>query len=89
MPITKARLALVAHAVCPVCQAASMITITPNGSGTTPIHSDLTGNEFKKFIKAKAISYEELLELHRALKKKDIWNLIHKKENNLAKKQKS
>jgi hypothetical protein len=89
VPITNAPVALIAHAVCSVCSAESMITITPTGSGTVPVKSDLTGKEFKKFIGAKTISYDELLDLHTALKKKDLWSLMHKKEKNLEKNQKA
>jgi hypothetical protein len=78
--ITEAPIALVAHAVCVVCKAQSMITITPAGSGTMPVQSDLSGEEFKKFIGAKNVSYDELLDLHLALKKKTIWNLMDKKD---------
>ena len=87
--ITEAPIALVAHAVCAICKAESMITITPTGSGSVPVQSDLTGEEFKKFIGAKAVSYDELLDLHLALKKKDIWNLLAKKEKKSVSKQKA
>ena len=80
--ITEAPIALVAHAVCVVCKAQSMVTITQTGSGTVPVQSDLTGEEFKKFIGAKTVSYDELLDLHVALKKKNIWNLMDKKDKN-------
>jgi hypothetical protein len=86
--ITEAPIALVAHAVCPICKAESMITITPTGSGVVPVQSDLTGTEFKKFIGAKAVSYDDILDLHTALKKKNIWNLLAKKENKQEKKSK-
>jgi hypothetical protein len=79
--ITEAPVALVAHAVCPVCKAESMVTITATGSGTTPVRSDLMGEEYKKFIGIKPVSYEELLDLHLALKKeKTLWKLMQKKE---------
>lgn len=84
--ITEAPIALVAHAVCNICKAESMITITPAGSGIVPVQSDLTGEEFKKFIGAKAVSYDELLDLHIALKKKNIWKLLAKKDKKSAKK---
>ena len=78
--ISEAPIALVAHAVCPVCKAESMVTITPAGSGTVQVQSDLTGSEFKKFIGAKNVSYDEVLDLHIALKKETIWNVLQKKE---------
>lgn len=76
---------MVAHAVCSICKAESMITITPAGSGIVPVQSDLTGEEFKKFMGAKAVSYDELLDIHTALKKNKLWNLLDKKEKKLAK----
>lgn len=86
VPITEAPLALVAHTICPKCKAEGMLTITPVGSGLTPIKSDLTGEEVKKFIGKKAVTYDELLELHKTLKKKSIWNLLDKKEKKQEKK---
>ena len=87
IPITEAPLTFIAHAVCQVCKAESMVTITPAGNGASPIQSDLTGEEYKKFIGTKPVSYEELLEFHASLKKEKIWNLMHKKEPNSVKKQ--
>jgi len=78
--ISEAPIALVAHAICPICKAESMVTITTTGSGAVPVQSDLTGQEFKKFIGAKAVSYDELLDLHIALKTDHIWNLLDKKD---------
>lgn len=80
VPITDAPLAFIAHAVCGVCKAESMLTITPAGSGIVPVQSDLTGEEYKKFMGAKAVSYDEILDLHLALKKKSIWKLLDKKD---------
>ena len=87
--ISEAPIALVAHAVCAICKAESMVTITPTGSGSVPVQSDLNGEEFKKFIGAKAVSYDELLDLHLALKKKNIWSLLAKKEKKPANKRKA
>jgi len=78
--ITEAPLALVAHAVCPICKAESMITITPQ--------TDYGAFEAEKFMSATAVTYDELLDLHQALKKKNIWNLLDKKEKKLEKLQK-
>jgi len=84
--VSEAPIALVAHAVCPICKAESMITITPTGSGIVPVQSDLTGNEFKKFIGAKPVSYDDVLDLHDALKKQSLWNLLAQKEKKQGKK---
>lgn len=89
IPISEAGSALVAHAVCPKCKAESMVTITPTGNGIVPVQSDLKGTEFKKFMGVKSVSYDEVLELHLALKKDHIWNLLQKKEKNLAKPRKA
>jgi hypothetical protein len=83
VPVNEASASLVAHAVCPSCKAESMVTITPMGSGIMPVQSDLVGSEFKKFITARAVNYDELLEIHEALKIENIWNLLDKKEKNL------
>ena len=87
--ITEAPIALVAHAVCGICKAESMITITPAGSGIVPVQSDLTGVEFKKFIGAKSVNYDELLDLHIALKKKNLWKLLVTKDKKSVKKSKA
>jgi len=84
--ITEAPIAVVAHAVCPICKAESMITITPTGSGIVPVQSDLTGQEFKKFVGSNAVSYDDLLDLHAALKKQNIWSLLVQKEKKQVKK---
>lgn len=78
--ITEAPVALVAHAICAKCQAESMVTITTAGGGVTPLLSDLNVTEFKKFMKAKSVSYDELLDLHTTLKKTDLCSLMGKKE---------
>lgn len=85
VPITEAPLTWVAYAVCPTCKAESMVTITPTGNGIVPVQSDLAGREFKKFIGARSVSYDELLDLHQALEKESIWSLLRKKENNSVK----
>ena len=64
-----------------------MVTITTAGGGVTPLLSDLNVTEFKKFMRAKSVSYDELLTLHKMLKKKSICNLLDKKENFLERKQ--
>lgn len=79
-PITEAPVAIIAHAVCHKCQAESMVTITSSGTGSVPLISDLTTEEIKKFMNLKAISYDEIIDLHIALKKETIWKLMHKKE---------
>ncbi len=87
--ISEAPIALVAHAVCPVCKAESMVTITPTGTGTVQVQSDLTGEEFRKFIGVKNITYDDVLDLHIALKKDRIWNLLQKKEKKQENNQKA
>lgn len=83
--ITEAPVALIAHAECLVCNAESMVTITQSGSGIIPVQSDLLGLEYKKFMGTKSVSYDELLDLHVALKKEKLWNLLQKKEKPLVK----
>jgi len=78
--VFKADTSYIAHAVCTKCSTSSMITVTLNGSGTVPIYSDLSGKEFKKFLRMPGISYDDVLDLHLVLKKESIWNLLHKKE---------
>lgn len=78
--VSEAPIVFVAHAVCNVCKAESMITITPAGSGIISVKSDLTGEEYKKFIGKRAVSYDDVINLHNSLKKKNIWNLLQKKE---------
>jgi ribosomal protein L40E len=87
--IKEAPIAFVAHAVCNQCQAESMVTITTNGGGITPLMSDLNVVEFKKFMSAKSVSYDELINLHKLLSKNKLCNLLDKKENNLVKKSNS
>ena len=90
VPISsEASIAWVAHAVCPKCKAESMVTITPTGNGIVPVQSDLKGTEFKKFVGIKSVSYDEVLDLHLALKKERIWNLLQKKEKNSVKPRKA
>lgn len=89
VPISEAPVALVAHAVCPICRAESMITITPAGSGSLPVVSDLTGEEFGKYLGTKAVGYDDVLNLHAALKKESLWNLLQKKDKKSEKAQKN
>ncbi len=83
--ISDAPVAWIAHAVCQGCKAESMITITPAGNGIVPVKSDLTGVEFKRFLGFKSVSYDEILDLHLALKKENIWKLLQKKEKSSVK----
>jgi len=87
--IFEAQASFVAHAVCSSCSASSMVTITASGSGTIPVYSDLAGTEFKKFISQHAVNYDDVLNLHVALKKESLWNLLHKKEKKSEKLQKA
>lgn len=84
--ITEASVVLVACAVCKKCQAQNMITITPVGTGSVPLMSDLSSEEIGKFINLGSISYDEILEFHKELKKKSLWSLLQKKEQPLARK---
>ena len=77
--VFEAQASFIAHAVCSSCSASSMVTVTPAGSGTISINSDLEGFEFKKFLSQRSVSYEDVLDLHLLLKKENIWNLMHKK----------
>jgi hypothetical protein len=86
VPVADSPLALVVHTVCNQCHAEGMLTITPVGSGLMPVRSDLTGEEMKKFIGAKAIEYKDLLSLHTTLKKESIWSLLEKKDKKKEKK---
>lgn len=85
IPISEAPLALIAHAVCPKCRAESMLTITAIGNGVVPLVSDLKGSEIKKFLGAKSVSYDELLDLHEMLEKESLWNLLRKQEQSSEK----
>jgi hypothetical protein len=87
--IKDAPIALVAYAICSKCQAESVVTITSAGGGVTPLISDLDVTEFKKFMGAKSVSYDELLDLHKMLSKNNICNLLGKKDKPLVKKQKA
>jgi len=82
-------LALVAHATCSECGAQSMVTMTPSGVGSVPLVSDLEPKEIKKFINMEPISYDEILDLHKKLKKTTICNIMQKKEKPLKKKKKA
>lgn len=85
IPISEAPLALIAHAVCSKCRAESMLTITAVGNGVIPLVSDLKGEEIKKFLGTKSVSFDELLDLHEMLEKESLWNLLHKPEQVLEK----
>jgi hypothetical protein len=89
MTISNAPMAFLAHAVCSKCESGTMVTITPQGSGTIPVVTDLSGEEIKTFIAQKNVSYDELFSLHKLLKKETIWNLLQKKEKSLVKKRKA
>ncbi|HLB51404.1 hypothetical protein A3F07_03985 [candidate division WWE3 bacterium RIFCSPHIGHO2_12_FULL_38_15] len=87
--ISEAPIAIIAHAICPKCQAESMVTITTAGTGTTPIVTDLKADEIKKFLAAKNVSYDDLLNLHKLLEKESLWKLLQKTEPNSEKNQKN
>ncbi len=79
--VTDAPIALIAYAVCSKCEAESVVTISSSGSGVTPLISDLNVTEFKKFMNLKSVTTDELLDLHKEIKKKGLCNLLDKKEN--------
>lgn len=78
--IGKLPMAVIAHTVCPNCQAESIITLTLAGSGIMPLISDLKPNEMQKFATNKPTSYDDLFELHKKLKKGSIWKLLQKSD---------
>jgi hypothetical protein len=80
MPVGELPLAVVAHAVCLKCNSENMVTITSLGTGVMATVSDLTSREVKKFINVANVSHEDVLSLHKLLKKKSICNLLQKKE---------
>ena len=80
---------MIAHAICPKCQAESMVTITSNGGGAVPLLSDLSVFEFKKFLGLKSVSFDDLLDLHNTLKENKICNLLQTKEQPTEKKLKA
>jgi hypothetical protein len=88
-PISKVPVALIAYAVCPNCLTESIVTITLAEGGIMPIASDLKSSEMQKFIGRTPTSYDELLELHKKLKRKPIWKLLQQNEKNLEKSQKA
>jgi len=88
VPVSEMPIALIAHVTCLSCKAESVITVTMAGVGIMPIVSDLMGGELRKFVGAKNVSYDELLDLHQILKRKNLWNLLHTQEKSLEKKQK-
>lgn len=75
-----------AHVTCKHCNAESMVTLTLGGIGSVPHVSDLTPKEIKKFLKADPVSYDEVLQLHKLLKRKSIWKLLQQKEQNKVEK---
>lgn len=78
----------IGHAVCPKCQSQNMVTLAITGNTSSPMESDLVSEEVAKFASMPKISYTELLELHRALKKESLCKLLQKKERNLESKSK-
>lgn len=86
VPISELPLGMVAHAVCARCQSENMVTITTLGTGVLPLVSDLMGKEIKKFVNSENISYDDVLNIHKKLRKESLCNLLHKKETNLVKK---
>ena len=87
--ISDAPMAFMAHMVCPKCNSESVITITASGSGTMPLVTDLIGPEIARFAFERNVNYDDLFDLYKKLKKKSLWNLLHKKEKNSVKKHKA
>ena len=77
---------VIAHVTCKECKSQSVITYTLAGVGYAPLISDLTNSEIKKFFGKQSISVDELIQVHKLLKKKPIWKLLEIKEHNLVKK---
>lgn len=89
VPISEMALGTVSHAVCSVCKAENMLTITSIGTGVIPTASDLTSEEILKFANSSPVRLEDVLNLHKELKKDSLCNLLQKKEKYLGKKPKS
>lgn len=85
VPIADMHIFTTAHVTCRNCQAESMLTITPNGGGVLPIATDLTPEEIKTVFSKDPISSDEVINVHKALKKEKIWNLLQQKEVSLEK----
>jgi hypothetical protein len=79
-------LVTIGHVICSKCQSQSMVTLTMAGNTTTPMMTDLVSEEIVKFAGLSEISYTELLDLHRALKKESLCKLMQKKEKSSVKK---
>lgn len=89
VPVSELPLAVLVHAVCNKCKSENMITITSLGTGVVSMVSDLTSSEVRKFLRAKSVTYDEVLAVHKKLKKGSICNLLQRKEQNSAKKLKT
>ncbi|MBI2414727.1 hypothetical protein HYV31_02720 [candidate division WWE3 bacterium] len=76
--IGKLPAAVIAHTVCPNCQAESIITLTLAGSGIMPLISDLGPSEMQKFATNKPTSYDDLFKLHDIVKKGKLWKLLQR-----------
>jgi hypothetical protein len=81
----KMPLVTIGHVVCDKCQSQSMVTLTMAGNATMPMMTDLESGEIIKFSQLPEISYTELLDLHRALKKESLCKLMQKPEKHLEK----
>lgn len=89
VPISEMPLGLVAHAVCISCKSENMVTITTLGAGVLPLTSDLSAKELKRFVHLDNVSYEDVLALHKKLRKDSICKLLQKKEQNTVRIQKN
>ncbi len=84
-PLTEVPIGVIAHAVCLKCKSENVVTITTLGTGVTPLISDLMTSEVKDFVTSSSISLDDVLNLHKSLKKENVWNLLHKKDKNSEK----
>lgn len=77
---------MLAQAKCINCETESMLTITLTESGISPIYTDLTVEEIKNNSKFTTVTIDDVLEVHKILKKKPLWKLLQQKETFLEKK---
>lgn len=84
-PLTEVPVGVIAHAICQKCKSENVVTITTLGAGVTPLVSDLMPSEVKEFVTSSSISLDDVLNLHKSLKKENVWNLLHKKDKTLEK----
>jgi ubiquitin C-terminal hydrolase len=74
--------ASIMHLKCKNCQANSVVTVTFTGLSVIPLITDLETKEIKRFSTKEPLENKDLINLHKKLRKKDIWNLLQIKEQN-------